>query len=341
MASGYSLDTPSSHLRTLIPHPLEKGKMQAHELSKVPGVLVLTPIAPSPLPAPSPAPINLVSPAIMAETVGKKKGKKWASFAKVTTKVKAAPGPPNPPLGPKAALAQLQAQNPPPPPWPSLVLSLMHHTLVSTLCATAALAPLVLVNTCNATLSTDPTHANVWVSAAKWTPKGNLVVFTGPGISHDALFATSHILTSAISQALPDDLRISSHLNVKWGKVMVNSIPTGISEGCPTAHFPATCWQSLINNNPSLHHLKVCQLPSWVRRPSLFQLGSQSSLVLTFEDPDGSLTPSLIYARNVYAFGSQCHVLCWYNPPPSPAKCEVADFAKKVQNTQSVYESVA
>ena len=201
----------------------------------------------------------------MAEAAGKKKGKKQASFAKVAVKAKTTPGPPNPPLGPKATTAQIRAQNPPPPPRPSLVLSLMHHTLASTLCATAALAPPVLVNTCNTALSTDPTHTNVQVSAAKWTPKGNLVVFTGPGVSCDALFATSHVLTSAMSRALPDDPWISSHLNVKWGKVMINSVPTGISEGCPTAHSPAACWQSLIDNNPSLHHLKVCQLPSWVR----------------------------------------------------------------------------
>ena len=129
-------------------------------------------------------------------------------------------------------------------------------------------------------------------------------MFTGPGVSRDALFATSSLLTSAISWALPDDPQISSCQNVKWGKVMINSIPTGIVEGHPHTHSPATCWQSLIDNNPSLHQLKVCQLPSWVRQPSLYQPGSQSSLVITFEDPDGSLAPSLIRVCNVYAFGA-------------------------------------
>ena len=90
---------------------------------------------------------------------------------------------------------------------------------------------------------------------------------------------------------------------------MINSVPTGISEDHPSAHSPAGCWQLLIDNNPSLCHLKVCQLPSWMSQPSLFQPGSQSSLVLTFEDPDGSLAPSLICAHNVYAFGVQCHVV--------------------------------
>ena len=357
-------DHMSSHIRTPTPRPLEKGKMQARELSKVPGDLTPVPVTHSSLPAPSPAPIELVSPAVAsvapqgasagypprgavppsaAGQTGKKKGKKGASFAEVAAKAATAPGPPKPPLGPKADLAQLrgQAKNTPPPPRPSLVLSLTHHTLASTLRTTAALAPPVLVNVCNTALASDPIHANVRVSAAKWSPKGNLVMFAGPDVSRDALFATSSLLTSAISRALPGDPRISSRLNVKWGKVMINSVPTGVTEDHPSAHSPAACWQSLIDNNPSLRHLKVCQLPSWVRRPSLFQPGSQSSLVLAFEDLDGSLAPSLIRARNVYAFGAQCRVVRWRNPPPSPAKRAAAEFTKKARNARSSAESVA
>ena len=117
------------------------------------------------------------------------------------------------------------------------MLSLTHHTLASTLRTTAALAPLVLVNICNAALSADPIYTNVQVSAAKWSPKGNLVIFAGPDVTHNTLFATSSLLTSTISLALPDDPWISSHLNVKWGKVMINSVPTGISKKYPCA-FP-------------------------------------------------------------------------------------------------------
>jgi len=106
--------------------------------------------------------------------------------------------------------------------------------------AVSILAP-ALIEICNNALASDPTHANVWVSAAKWTPKGNLVMFASPGVSCDAPFTTSHPLTSAVSQALPDDLKISSHLNVKWGKILINSVPTGIVEGHPHVHSPSTC----------------------------------------------------------------------------------------------------
>jgi len=266
---------------------------------------------------------------------------KQASFAKAAVKVASKPGPPKPPLGPKAKLAQCQSHAAPPPARPSLVLSLTHHMLVLTLRAKAALALPVLVDACNAVLSADPTHTNVWMSAAKWMPKGNLVVFASPSVTRNALFATSHLLTSAMSQVLPEDLAISSCLNVKWGKVLINSVPTGVSEGCPTAHSPAACWQDLISNNPSLCHLTVCQLPSWVHQPSLYQLGSQSSLVFSFEDLDGSIAPSLIRACHVYTFGSQCRVSRWRYPPPSPAKHKAAEITKKAQNAQSACESVA
>ena len=144
-------------------------------------------------------------------------------------------------------------------------------------------------------------------------------MFASPRVSHDALFATCHLLTSAVSWALPDDPKISFCLNIKWGKVLINSVPTSVIEGHPHMHSPPTCWQVLIDNNPSLYHLKVCQLPSWVRHPSLFKPGSQSSLVLTFEDPDRMIMPSLICARHVYAFRAQCWVKAWKQSPPPPA----------------------
>ena len=224
-----------------------------------------------------------------------------------------------PPLKQTKITDAFPSRSAPPPTRPSIVLSLLHHMLTSTLKAAAAtvLAP-VLVEVSNAALATNPQYAHVRVSAAKWTPKGNLVIFAGPGVSCDALYSAAPLINSAVSKALPEDPRISACLNVKWGKVLINFVPTGVIEGHPTAHSPATCWQVLLDNNPALfHYLKVCQLPSWVRRPSLFQLGSSLSLVFSFEDPDGTITLTLIKARNVYAFGAQCRVKQWKNPQPN------------------------
>ena len=92
----------------------------------------------------------------------------------------------------------------------------------------------------------------------------------------------------------------------------------------------------LIDNNPTLHHLKMCQLPSWVCCPSLFNPRSQSSLVLAFEDPDRTIAPSLIKGCYLYTFGTQCCIKAWKQPPPSPTKCKAIKLAKTLQSVQSV-----
>ena len=145
------------------------------------------------------------------------------------------------------------AKLPPPPVRPSLVLALTYHmlSLIFKAKAETVLAP-ALVEVCYDALASDPIHANIWVSAAKWTPNGNLVVFAGPRVSHDALFTTSHLLTSAVSQALLDNPKISSHLNVKWGKVLINSVPTGVVEGHPICiRLPLAGRCSLTTTPPS------------------------------------------------------------------------------------------
>jgi len=275
---------------------------------------------------------------------GKAKGKgKGETFAEVASKAMLKPVGVEPPCRQtkitdtfRPAQTNTKPARPPPPPTrPSLVLALTHHTLSTMLKAKADILAPALVEICNAALASDPIHANIQLSAAKWTPIGNLVVFAGPGVSCDTLFATSHLLTTTISWALPEHLMISSRLNVKWGKVLINSVPTGVVEGHPHAHSPPTCWQVLIDNNPSFRNLKVCQLPSWVCHPSLFTLGLSSSLVLTFEDPDGTIAPSLIRACNMYAFGAQCRIKAWKQPPPSPAKRAVKKLAKDLHRVQS------
>ena len=104
------------------------------------------------------------------------------------------------------------------------MLSLLHHTLTLTLKAAAAmvLAP-ALVKVSNTTLATNPQYAHVRVSAAKWMPKGNLVIFAGPGVSRDTLYSAAPLINSAVSEALLEDPCISACLNVKWGKVLIMS----------------------------------------------------------------------------------------------------------------------
>ena len=335
-AADDSSSLEESHDWTPMPHPLEKGKMYATD-----------PVTPSPLPAPLKPPIELVSPAITSAApqgasaralgappgavgwMGKTgKAKKGASFADVTAKATKKPSRAELPYQQSRITQHFQpatttklAKPPPPPTRPSVMLSLMNHILALTLQshADSVIVPM-LIEAINHDLATSPTHARVRVSAAKWMPKGNLVMFAGPGISCKTLFLTLPLLTQSVSWALLDDLVISSHLNIKWGKVLINSVPTSIIEGHPHAYLPVTCWQVLINNNPSLCPLKVCQLPSWVQHPSLFKPGLQSSLVLAYKDPDGSVIQSILAQCHLYAFGAQCKVVKWCQAPPSPIR---------------------
>ena len=175
-----------------------------------------------------------------------------------------------------------------------------------------------LVGVCNDALASIPTFVSVRVSACRWTPKGNLVVFASLDTLRDQLSATSHLLTTAIATSLPDaSTHIFFCLNVCWGKVLVNGVPTGVMDDFPAAHSPSICLQDLLENNPSLRPLKVIQLPSWVRDPCLFQPSSSSSLVFVFEDPDGSIAPSLIAARHLFCFGACITVRRWCQPPSS------------------------
>ena len=149
------------------------------------------------------------------------------------------------PQGAGKAKAQASAKPPKPaspPSWPSLVLSLIGHMLDTTLKMQASVLAPGLMGVCNDALTLVPTFASVWVSACRWTPRGNLVVFAGPDMLRDQLSAASHLLTLAIATSLPDaSARVSSRLSVCWGKVLINGVPTGVSDNFSAAHSPSTC----------------------------------------------------------------------------------------------------
>ena len=287
----------TEHLRTPTPQPERKGKMKEaplHLMAKP----APAPKAPPPTPsAPQKAPTSYAVATAMSKPT--KPMLQGAGKAKAQTSAK----PPKPA---------------PPPPRPSLVLSLIGHMLDTTLKMQAGVLAPGLVGVCNDALASVPTFASIRVSACRWTPKENLFVFAGPDTSRDQLSATSHLLISAIAALLPDaSARVSSHLNVRWGKVLINGVPTGVTDDSSATHSPSACLQDLLKNNPSLCPLKVTQLPSWVWALCLFQPGLLSSLVFVFEDPDGTLAPSLIAARHLFCFGARITVRRWQQPPPS------------------------
>ena len=250
---------------------------------------------------------------------GKGKAKPLTATAPTPSALPSKASPPHPPCPTSYAAAMAQQPKPKPVTRPSLVISLRHATLASNLKAQAQLQAPSLVEACNEVLQSDARHANVRISAAKWAPSGNLVVFAGPDTNLTQLQSSHHIITSAIEAALPEPTPLASHPNVKWSKLLINSVPTGATEISP-ANTREECHQALLHDNPSYRRLRITQLPSWVRKPSEYKPHSASSLVVAFEDPDGSALSSLIAARHLYGFGSQLTIRKWKNPPPSPKK---------------------
>ena len=131
------------------------------------------------------------------------------------------------------------------------------------------------------------------------------------------LQSAHHLITLAIEGTLLEAASLSSCPNVKWSKILIRSIPTGVTDCMSQAHSCKKCHQVLLHNNPSYHCLQVTQLPSWVRKPSLYKAFSASSLIVSFKDPDSTILSSLLAIRHLFSFGAQLSVCKWHQPPPS------------------------
>jgi len=111
-----------------------------------------------------------------------------------------------------------------------------------------------------------------------------------------------------------------AHANVKWSKVLINGVPLQGTGSAPGPAPSAACHASLTAENPSYKALKVTQMPSWVRAPGTYASSNKdkSSLIVAFEDPDGSLVRDLIRAKSLFVFGAQATVRKWKYKAPHP-----------------------
>ena len=76
---------------------------------------------------------------------------------------------------------------------------------------------------------------------------------------------------------------------------------------------------ALALENPAYASLQIMQKPSWVRPPTSYTIGSASSLVVAFEDPDGSKSKALLASRQLFLFGARAKVTRWKKIAPKPA----------------------
>ena len=147
---------------------------------------------------------------------------------------------------------------------PSLVISLPCNPINTgqTLKASFNTLAASYVPICNNILASSNMHASIRMSAAKWTVKGNLVVTAGPDVTSEQLTAAAPLITSAVQSCIPSSSPpCQTHANVKWSQVLINGVPTGVTD-THTAHTPQVCHQALLTENPQYRPLWVSQLPS-------------------------------------------------------------------------------
>ncbi|KAH8992140.1 hypothetical protein EDB86DRAFT_3244459 [Lactarius hatsudake] len=115
------------------------------------------------------------------------------------------------------------------------------------------------------------------LSAARWTKNNNLVIVAGPDTTSHHLQKASAILSLTVS------------------------------------HFIAANTSKPV----SISTLHLTRLPSWVKRPDSYAVGSSSSLVLSFEDPMGDTLRTLLAQKRLFAFG-QADFSTLPSPPTTP-----------------------
>ena len=153
----------------------------------------------------------------------------------------------------------------------------------------------------------------VQLAAIRWTAKGNLIITGSPTSTPQSLQAAAPHISAIMPSLLPHFTSthfLQPRANVKWSKILINSVPTGASKD-RAPYTPDECHAALSAINPSYSTLSIMQKPSWVRPPSSYEPDAVSSLSVAFEDPDGSKSKALLAECHLYAFGTRATVKKW------------------------------
>ena len=94
-------------------------------------------------------------------------------------------------------------------------------------------------------------------------------------------------LSNAYSTAVTTLPTPHTQANVKWFKILINSLPTGASD-TRGPYTPNECQSALSSKNPSYAPLIIAQKPNWVKPRPSYTPSSSPSLVVAFKDLDGT-----------------------------------------------------
>ncbi|CAE6457046.1 unnamed protein product [Rhizoctonia solani] len=146
------------------------------------------------------------------------------------------------------------------------------------------------------------------VLEAKWNPKGNLV-----------LIFPSHTNPSTI-QRIEQDIRNALGLksgsvfirDVKWSKVFISGVPTGITELSDELVSKEEIREEIMKHSV-MNGLTITQEPDWTIKPEDIK-SEMASIAFAFEDPDGTKL-SRVLREKFSLFGYHVRVRAWNNKP--------------------------
>ncbi|KAH8993547.1 hypothetical protein EDB86DRAFT_3078583 [Lactarius hatsudake] len=124
----------------------------------------------------------------------------------------------------------------------------------------------------------------------QWTKNNNLVIVAGPDTMSHHLQKASAILSLTVSHFIAANTSKPISISVKEN-------------------------DALAHDNPAYQTLHLTRLPSWVKRPDSYAVGSSSSLVLSFEDPMGDTLRTLLAQKHLFAFGQAGDLRVWKQKP--------------------------
>ncbi|KAF8272649.1 hypothetical protein EI94DRAFT_1796014 [Lactarius quietus] len=149
-----------------------------------------------------------------------------------------------------------------------------------------------------ATFTPDGDSIIVVTLSAAWWMKASLVVMAGPDTTAHHLNAASHFISDTLAPFLSANpsapLPVSSRENVRWSHLLINRIPTGVTDTCG-AYTPSECHDALAADNPIYCTLRLMQLPS--------------------QDLNGETLKALLADRTLFTFGHTGELKCWKQKP--------------------------
>ncbi|KAI0055444.1 hypothetical protein BV25DRAFT_1921833, partial [Artomyces pyxidatus] len=157
----------------------------------------------------------------------------------------------------------------------------------------------------NSRLRNTPSAKNALLMGVDWNDNGNCILFFSPSTDIDAILSLRHVLAPLIA---PDREIVISH-NTRWSTAVLGNVLVRDYDG--GVHDSETILAAL-KTNPFFAQARITQDPRWLR-PLEEISSSRSSVVVAFEDPDGSQLKALTKQR-IFAFGDQLRVTHIWKP---------------------------